>query len=329
MRRTKPSVSALLSGIMSGNRALIGRALTLVESNHKQDRLQSAELLTRLLPQTGNALRVGITGAPGVGKSTFIETLGKKLLKEGRSVAVLAVDPTSTISGGSILGDKTRMNYLSTHPNAFVRPSPTSKSLGGVARKTRESILIFEAAGYDVILVETVGVGQSEVEVSAMVDTFLVLMIAGAGDELQGIKRGILELADIVAVNKADGENKLSVGLAVEQYKRALHYVSHRLEGWQQPVIAISAIHKKGISELWNIIKRHREVLSRKNGLSHLRANQRLAWMWQMIEQHVYESIRSHPKVKQIQEHICEQVENGDLSATLGAQRILSAFNLR
>jgi LAO/AO transport system kinase len=250
-RRRELSVDDYVQGILSGNRAVLARAITLVESNSAAHQELAQQVLIEVLPHTGKAHRVGITGVPGVGKSTFIETLGTQLTNTGSKVAVLAVDPSSGISGGSILGDKTRMSKLSVDPNAFIRPSPTSGSLGGVNRKTRETSLLCEAAGFDVILIETVGVGQSETVVAEMVDFFLVLMLAGAGDELQGIKRGILELADMVAINKADGANETQARVARSEYASAIRYLKPVSQDWAPPVLTCCGLNGLGLPELW------------------------------------------------------------------------------
>ncbi|MEO1233460.1 MAG: methylmalonyl Co-A mutase-associated GTPase MeaB, partial [Myxococcota bacterium] len=272
--RKKPSVDELVDGVLSGNRALLARAITLVESTHPGHRSSAAELLSRLGPASGGARRVGITGVPGVGKSTFIESLGMKLVEAGHQVAVLAVDPSSTRTGGSILADKTRMERLSIDRRAYVRPSPSSGTLGGVTRVTRETMTVVEAAGFDIVLVETVGVGQSETVVSEMVDFFLVLMIAGAGDEFQGIKKGVLELADMVAVNKSDGDGQLRARKAAAEYRTALNIMTPAGAIWRPPVLTCSVLSGDGLDSLWNHLLDHRSTLERQGLFAEMRAQQ-------------------------------------------------------
>ena len=252
-----PGPAELADAIRNGNRGLLARAITLVESQRPRHQQQAQELLQLLLPQAGAAHRIGVTGVPGVGKSTFLERFGMQLLEHGHRVAVLAVDPSSSLNGGSILGDKARMHHLAQHANAFIRPSPSGNTLGGVARRTRESMMLCEAAGFDVVLVETVGVGQSETMVAQMVDFFLVLMLPGAGDELQGIKKGILELADVIAVNKADGDNQVKARIAVRDYSATLHYLRARSAHWQPSAMAVSGLEGVGLDELWQLILQH------------------------------------------------------------------------
>ena len=287
-----------MEGVRSADRASIGRAITLVESNLPEHREMAQELLTELLPLAGSSHRIGITGVPGVGKSTFIETLGSTLTGRGRRVAVLAVDPTSSRTGGSILGDKTRMPTLANAPSAFVRPSPTSGELGGVTRMTRETMLICEAAGYDVVLVETVGVGQSETVVADMVDFFLVLMLPGAGDELQGIKKGILELADMIAVNKADGANANAAEAAAREYEIALHLTAPASPLWSPPVLTCAGLTGAGVNELWEKVEEHRSILSEAGELEGRREQQNVRWMWSMLDDRLNDGLRSHPSVR-------------------------------
>ena len=258
----------MVRGVRSGDRALLARAITLVESSKAEHQLRAQELLQTLLPQTGNAYRLGITGVPGVGKSTMIDQFGTNLTRAGHKVAVLAVDPTSSRSGGSILGDKTRMPRLAQDENAFIRPSPTSGTLGGVTRKTRETMALCEAAGFDIVLVETVGVGQSETAVCEMVDFFLVLMLPGAGDELQGIKKGVIEIADMIAVNKADGENVERATLAASEYRSALNILTPASANWSPPVLTVSAKENTGLDTLWQKIEEHRETLTQSGEIS-------------------------------------------------------------
>jgi LAO/AO transport system kinase len=297
LTRTRPSVDALAAGVLAGDRTALGRAITRIESSRAQDQADARELLAKLLPATGKALRVGVTGVPGVGKSSFIEALGRKLTAQGNKLAVLAVDPSSTRSGGSILGDKTRMQELARDPNAFVRPSPSRGSLGGVARRTREVVLLCEAAGYDVVFVETVGVGQSETMVAGMVDFFLVLMLPGAGDELQGIKRGILELADMVAINKADGDNVQAARRAKVEYARALHLMPRKSAHWTVPVLSCSALTGEGLDPLWAEIVRFCEVMVAAGEWEPRRAEQRVEAMWRAIEWGAMERVRGDARV--------------------------------
>ncbi len=279
-----PITSDLLSEIVSGNRILLSRAITLIESTLASHQTQASDLIEAILPHTGRSLRLGITGPPGAGKSTFIEAFGKLLIGLGKKVAVLPVDPTSTISGGSILGDKTRMQELSLDPHAFIRPSPAGDSLGGVAKKTRETIFLCEAAGFDVIIVETVGVGQSETMVRQMVDFFLLLTIAGGGDDLQGIKRGVMEMADAVVINKADGDNLTKCKLAAKHYSQALHLFPALESGWMVPVKTCSALEKKGLNDLWKMVMEYR-LLTEKNGYFELnRSQQNAAWFRESLK---------------------------------------------
>ena len=285
----------LAAGILAGNRATLARAITLVESRKREHRDVARALLTRLMPHTGKAHRVGITGVPGVGKSTTIDTLGSNLTAAGHRVAVLAVDPSSTRTGGSILGDKTRMAQLAVDPRAYIRPSPSAGTLGGVAAKTRETMLLCEAAGFDVILVETVGIGQSETTVAEMVDFFLVLMLPGAGDELQGIKKGVLEIADLIAVNKADGEGALRARSAASDYRSALHILSPRSPTWSPPVVTISGLANEGLSEMWAQVELHRSKMQATGEWASRRASQQVAWMWDMLQQRLMEALTREP----------------------------------
>jgi LAO/AO transport system kinase len=328
-RRRELTVEDYVAGVRAGDRAVLGRAISLVESNARAHYQLAQEVLTRLLPFTGGSHRVGISGVPGVGKSTFIEALGVSLTGKGHKVAVLAVDPTSERTKGSILGDKTRMVSLSQDLNAFIRPSPSSGSLGGVGRKTRETMLLCEAAGFDVVLVETVGVGQSETMVAEMVDFYLVLMLAGAGDELQGIKRGILELADMVAVNKADSGNEKQAERARLEYAGALHLMHAGKDGWQVPVVKCSGATGTGLPELWEHIERYRSEGEATGQLAQRRQRQLLRWTWQMVEHELLATLRNHPDVKRVVPELERQVHAGELTATLGAQHILEAFGLK
>src|SRR5213593_3438014 len=275
---------ALAADVRAGSRRALAKAITLVESTRADHQRAAQRLLELLLPAAGRAARVGVSGVPGVGKSTFIEAFGLHLIGLGKKVAVLAVDPSSALSGGSILGDKTRMPRLAAAPEAFIRPSPSAGSLGGVTRRTREALLVCEAAGYDAVLVETVGVGQSEFAVASMVDFFLVLMLAGAGDELQGIKKGIIELADALAINKTDGDNVRPAEQAAAQYRSALHLFTHASPLWDPPVVTVSALEEKGIDRIWAVIEDHRARLVAANELDKKRRDQQQAWLWSMID---------------------------------------------
>ena len=312
-----------VDGVRGGDRAILARAITLVESEQPAHAELAQKVLEALLSETGGAYRVGISGVPGAGKSTFIDALGTILTDRGHRVAVLAVDPTSTISGGSILGDKTRMSTLSNDPNAFIRPSPTSGTLGGVARKTRETILLCEAAGFDVVLVETVGVGQSETIVAGMVDFFLVLMIAGAGDELQGIKRGILEVADMLAINKADGDNRQRATRAQASYQSALRLMR---PGVEPPVVTCSALEKTGLSELWALIVESRRDGEASGELQRKRQAQQVKWMWDMIEDALRHALRGDPELSALIAQLEDAVGTGRATPSAAALQVLRRF---
>ncbi|QUR67318.1 methylmalonyl Co-A mutase-associated GTPase MeaB [Mycobacterium spongiae] len=313
----------LAEAIRNGDRAALPRAITLLESTRGDHREQAQELLLALLPDSGNAHRVGITGVPGVGKSTAIEALGMYLVEQGHRVAVLAVDPSSTRTGGSILGDKTRMARLAVHADAYIRPSPTSGTLGGVARATRETVVLLEAAGFDVILVETVGVGQSEVAVSNMVDTFVLLTLARTGDQLQGIKKGVLELADIVVVNKADGEHLQEARRAARELSSAIRLIYPRETLWRPPVLTMSAMQGTGLTELWETVERHRQVLTDAGEFDARRRAQQVDWTWQMVRDEVLDRVLANPGVRENRAEIERQVRAGELTPTLAAQQIL------
>jgi len=322
------SLDEYIDGVHNRNRTVLAQAITLIESTSPLHRALARALLTRLLPDTGQAYRVGITGPPGVGKSTFIEALGTMLVAMGRRVAVLAVDPSSTITGGSILGDKSRMPRLAAHPNSFIRPSPSGANLGGVARRTREAILLCEAAGFDVVLVETVGVGQSETMVADMVDFFLVLTLPGAGDELQGIKKGVLELADMVAVNKADGSNIPRAREAVREHTSALHYLRPRIPSWSPTAVAVSSQTGDGIEPLWQKIVEHREVLTKSSELEERRRSQRSRWMWALIDEKLRSAFREHPAVRDQLPEAERAVREGERTPDEAAVALLSAFGV-
>lgn len=327
-RRRDLSVDEYVDGVLAGDRTILGRALTLVESNSRRHRELAQAVLLRLLPHSGNALRIGITGVPGAGKSTFIDQFGVNLTAMGFKVAVLAIDPSSQLTKGSILGDKTRMQQLSVDPEAFVRPSPSGGSLGGVARKTREGMLLCEAGGFDVILVETVGVGQSETVVSDMVDIFLLIQIAGAGDELQGIKRGIMELADIVAVNKAEGDNELRARRAAREIQSAMHYMHPRTPGWTPHVQTMSGLHNLGLDKVWEKIDLYRTEMNANGELEKRRRQQLVQWTWDIVEDHLMTSFREHPDVRAITDHLPTQLAEGHTTPTLSATNMLRAFGL-
>jgi LAO/AO transport system kinase len=315
----------LAKAVRSGDRAALPRAITLLESSRPDHQKRAQQLLLELMPHSGNAHRVGITGVPGVGKSTSIESLGMRLIEQGHRVAVLAVDPSSTRTGGSILGDKTRMARLAVHPDAYIRPSPTSGTLGGVAKATRETIVLLEAAGFDVILVETVGVGQSEVAVANMVDTFVLLTLARAGDQLQGIKKGVLELADIVVVNKADGEHLTEARKAARELSGAIRLIHPRETLWRPPVLTMSALEETGLAELWETIERHRRVLTEAGEFDERRRAQQVDWTWQMVRDTVLDRVLSNPAVRKIRADVERQVKAGELTPALAAQQILNA----
>ncbi|WP_395369083.1 methylmalonyl Co-A mutase-associated GTPase MeaB [Streptomyces tubercidicus] len=321
-------VERYAEGVRAGSRAWIARAVTLVESTRPDHRAAAQRLLVELLPYSGAARRVGISGVPGVGKSTFIDALGTLLTGMGHRVAVLAVDPSSSRTGGSILGDKTRMERLATDPAAFVRPSPTSGTLGGVARATRESIVVMEAAGYDVILVETVGVGQSETTVANMVDTFLLLTLARTGDQLQGIKKGVLELADLVSVNKADGPHERDARSAARELSGALRLLQPPDAAWTPPVLTCSAREGTGLKGVWERVEQHRTLLESTGALAERRRVQQVDWTWSMVRERLIDRLQEHPEVRRLGPEVERAVRGGELTATLAAERLLTAFGL-
>ncbi len=326
MARRELTIQQYVDGVRGRDRAVLGRAITLVESDRADHRALASRVLRELLPAAGAARRVGISGVPGAGKSTFIEALGCRLIERGHRVAVLAVDPTSSVSRGSILGDKTRMERLAVSDDAFIRPSPSGGSLGGVGRTTRETIAVCEAAGFDVVIVETVGVGQSETLVAEMVDTFLVLMLAGAGDELQGIKRGILELADVIAINKADGPGAERARRARAELERALE-ILRPAEGGRAPrVLTCSAMHGDGLDEVWDAVREHHDRLAASGELGVRRSRQRVAWMWAMVDERLRQAVRDHPDVAAAAPRLEQAVRAGDRTAAEAAAAILEMF---
>jgi LAO/AO transport system kinase len=313
-----------IDGVLQKKRAVIAKSITLIESALPAHQQLAQNILDGLLPHAGKAVRIGISGVPGVGKSTFIESFGMMLVEKGHRVAVLAVDPSSSRSGGSIMGDKTRMERLALQPNAFIRPSPTSGTLGGVAKKTRESMVICEAAGHDVILVETVGVGQSETAVASMVDFFLVLMLAGAGDELQGIKKGILELADAIAINKADGNNVQRAKEAQTEYEAALNLMESKSAVWSVPVLTCSAVTLDGLEDIWKAIVDHRQKLTAAGELAEKRRHQAIDWMWSLVEDGLKDRFFKNPEVKARLPEVIKAVEKGKKSPTAAAVELLT-----
>ncbi|MFF4740832.1 methylmalonyl Co-A mutase-associated GTPase MeaB [Streptomyces sp. NPDC001262] len=319
-------IDAYVKGVLDGKRAAVARAITLVESTRADHRTAAQRMLTELLPHTGAARRIGITGVPGVGKSTFIDAFGTMLTGFGHRVAVLAVDPSSGRTGGSILGDKTRMERLAVDPAAFVRPSPSAGTLGGVARATREAMVVMEAAGHDVVLVETVGVGQSETAVAGMVDTFLMLTLARTGDQLQGIKKGVLELADVVAVNKADGPHERDARSAARELAGALRLLQVPDASWNPPVLTCSAREGTGLDTVWERIEQHRRVLSATGELDGRRRAQQVEWTWSMVRDQLLSELHGHPEVCRLRLGLEQQVRDGALPASVAAERLLRAF---
>ena len=312
-----------IGGVLAGDRRILSKTITLIESALPSHQETARQILGALLPRTGGAVRLGITGVPGVGKSTFIESFGTMLVGKGHRVAVLAVDPSSARSGGSVMADKTRMEKLSADRRAFIRPSPSGGTLGGVARKTRESMLVCEAAGYDVVIVETVGVGQSETSVASMVDFFLVLLLAGAGDELQGLKKGILELADALAINKADGDNLGPAKKAAKVYELALHLLQPSSPRWNPPVLTCSALELTGIEQIWKMVLKHHEVVAQSGELEQKRREQAVAWMWALVDEGLKGRFTRHPEIKKQLPRILREVERGSLAPTSAADRLL------
>ncbi len=329
VRRGRLSVDEYERGVRAGDRAILARAITLVESRAASDGELASELLSRLLPASGGARRVGVTGVPGVGKSTFVDAMGMRLVEGGKRVAVLAIDPTSSLSGGSILGDKTRMARLSLEPRAFIRPSPSGLSPGGIARRTRETMLLCEAAGFDVVLVETVGVGQGETAVAEMVDFFLVLALPGAGDELQGIKKGVLEIADAIAVNKCDGENAARANVTLADLTAALRYLPRKMPSWRPRALAVSGLTGAGLDELWAVIEEHRAQLEASGELARLRAEQQRSWMWSLVREALEQAFVGDAAVASALPSIEADVVAGRCSAPEAAAKLLDRFGLR
>ena len=325
-KKKKLSEDDYVNGVLEGNRTILAQTITLIESNSSAHMNSAQNVLTRLLPHSGRSIRIGITGVPGAGKSSLIESFGTYLCEQGHKVAVLTIDPSSTITKGSILGDKTRMDSLSKNPNAFIRPSASGGSLGGIARKTRESMLVCEAAGYDVILIETVGVGQSEVQVRSMVDFFLLVMLTGAGDELQGIKKGIMELADSIVINKADGQNKLKAKAAKAEFNRILNLLQPSTPGWSSKAYTASALLGEGIEEIWNEINAFKNLTTESGYFSLRRQKQMIDWMYNMVFEQLKLSFMNHESVKLNLKTIESSIVNGELTATSAANYLLSIF---
>jgi LAO/AO transport system kinase len=325
-KRKHLEVDDYIKGVLESDRVLLARTITLIESNSPAHNDTAQKVLKGILPNTGNSLRIGITGVPGAGKSSFIETLGLYLIKNGHKVAVLAIDPSSSVTKGSILGDKTRMEYLSREENCFIRPSPSGGTLGGVARKTRETMLACEAAGYDIILIETVGVGQSEITVRSMVDFFLVMMISGAGDELQGIKKGVIELADTLLINKADGDNKQRALLAKSDFSMALHYIQPATKGWKTEAYTCSALTGEGVKEMWEVIEKFRESTVQTGVFSERRKNQTLEWMINMVEEKLLSGFYDNSVIKKEIEKISKKVLNGETLPVAAAEQLFEHY---
>lgn len=325
-RRQLLSLDDYVEGIRAGDRTVLSRAITLIESTKPNHREMAQKIIEMCLPDTGHSIRIGITGVPGVGKSTFIESMGNHIIEHGHKLAVLAIDPTSSRTKGSILGDKTRMETLANNPSAFIRPSPTAGSLGGVARKTRESIYLCEAAGFDTIFIETVGVGQSETAVHSMVDFFLLLMLAGAGDELQGIKRGIIEMADAIAINKIDNSSKKQVQQAVREYKNALHLYPPTKSGWKPQVTTCSALEGRGIADLWKMIERYISLTKENSFFETNRNRQARHWMYETIQQRLEEQFFNDPAIKKVLDQTENEVLSGKISSFRAAQKLLDRY---
>ena len=326
MSEARHAETDLAAAVANGDRRALARAITLVESLKQDDAEQVARLMSALLPHTGESVRIGITGAPGVGKSTFIEAFGLHLTQRGRTIAVLAVDPSSSRFGGSILGDKTRMAELARHPKAYIRPSPARGTLGGTARRTREAMLLCEAAGYEVVVVETVGVGQSETAVAEMVDLFALVLAPGGGDELQGLKRGVVELAELLIVNKADGDLAGAAGRLAAEYRNALSLLRPLSLAWSAQVLVCSALERRGIDAIWQAIRQHREVLAASGELAARRRNQARSWLWREVNEGIVEQLRDDPATKVLAASLEEQVATNRLATTHAATRLIAAF---
>ncbi|MBM6617364.1 methylmalonyl Co-A mutase-associated GTPase MeaB [Bacillus suaedaesalsae] len=325
-RKREKTATELSDGVLQGNRAILAQAITLIESNAPRHFEKAQELLNLIIPSSGKSIRIGITGVPGAGKSTFIEAFGMYLCELGHKVAVLAVDPSSSVTGGSILGDKTRMEQLSRHPHAYVRPSPSAGTLGGVAKKTRETILLCEAAGYDVIIVETVGVGQSEVAVRSMVDIFLLLALTGAGDELQGMKKGIMELTDLLLINKADGDNEQKALRAKQEFSRILHFLRPATKGWSSKALTCSALYQIGIDTVWNNILEYEKVTKESNVFQERREAQMKDWFYTMIVDRLQTMFFQHSTIKQQLPILESQILSGKLSASLAVNELFEEY---
>jgi LAO/AO transport system kinase len=325
-RKEKPDVETLFTGIRAGDRSMLSRAITLIESARADDQEVARTLINRCLPFTGNSIRLGITGVPGAGKSTFIESFGIYLIEQKHQVAVLAIDPSSQRSGGSILGDKTRMESLSTHPHAFIRPSASSGTLGGVARATREAVILCEAAGFDLIIIETVGVGQSETAVAQIVDFFLLLMLSGGGDELQGIKRGIMEMADLIVINKADGDNKKKAALSKREYENALHLFPLADSGWSPQVVTASALYSRGLEKIWEIIGEFAELTKDNGFFERHRQSQSIQILHDSISQSLIQAFMSQPEMKEAVKDLERRILDKDISPYEAADVVLKAY---
>ena len=326
IKRKVLEVNDYVQGVLAGDRMILSRAITLIESNAPKHRKMAQEILQVLLPYTGKSIRIGITGVPGAGKSTFIEALGMNLCQRSHKVAVLAVDPSSSITKGSILGDKTRMEKLTKEQNAFIRPSPSGGTLGGVTKKSRETLLLCEAAGYDVILVETVGVGQSEITVRSMVDFFLLIVLTGAGDELQGMKKGVMEIADAILINKADGDNKAKAEMVRVEYERIIHYLRQATAGWQTHAYTCSSLTGEGINELWQIIQEYKENVTTSGIFAERRKMQTLAWVYAMVEEYLKNNFYQHEQVKLIKDEVDLAVSQGEISATRAMEKLIRVY---
>jgi len=325
-RKKRQTTTQYVDGLLKGDKAILSRAITLAESKLDEDNQLAEEILENIMPYTGKSIRIGITGVPGVGKSTFIEIMGKHITESGFKLAVLAIDPTSQLSKGSIMGDKTRMEELSRDPRAYIRPSPTGDSIGGVSTKTRESMLLCEAAGYDVIFIETVGVGQSETAVKEMVDFFLLLLLAGAGDELQGIKKGIMELADALIITKADGSNKKEALLAKAMFKNTLHYFPQNPNGWQPKVITCSALFHDGIEEIWQMIMAFQSAMQKTGHLKENRSNQDIDWMWSTLRELLQKDFNQDPRITEELVKLSGQIKKHKIPSIAAAKKLFEIY---